>query len=482
MPRLIPRSTLLALFPLFSSLRAAPQSYSFPGFVNDPTPPVRGPTSLQGPDPPANPTNDAIVPSSAYTLAAGQTAAASVGVPLDFSDTDFPQPIRGDYGTTDPGPASYEYERLNPDLLAPPGSDSGSIPNGHWPMGLSHNRIQPDHAGWARQQNTQQLPVAKEMAGVDMRLGPGAYRELHWHSANEWSLVLNGSVRIQAMNEDGATFVDDLVAGDVWFFPAGVPHSLQGLENGTEFLLVFDQGDFNDGGTNLITEMFLRTPKESLSKNLNAPLSAFSKLPSDELYIFNGRQAPRDIQQQNTTGPGGALTGAAGYSYHFSQQEPFETPGGSIKILDPSTFPIASMFSTAVVTIKPGAMREIHWHLNSDEWDFILSGDGRLSVYVAPDSGATYDFTAGDVGYITSPASHFLENTGTEDLVYLEVLQAPKYTDISLGQWLALTPRQIIEDTLQLPSSVLDAQSQEKQYVIQGNPNLTALVSGSGTA
>jgi oxalate decarboxylase/phosphoglucose isomerase-like protein (cupin superfamily) len=58
------------------------------------------------------------------------------------------------------------------------------------------------------------------MAGVDMRLEPGAYRELHWHKAAEWALVLNGTVRIQAIDETGRTFVDDLSKGDVWFFPA----------------------------------------------------------------------------------------------------------------------------------------------------------------------------------------------------------------------------------------------------------------------
>lgn len=76
-----------------------------------------------------------------------------------------------------------------------------------------------DGAGWARQENTNVMPDATKMAGVDMRLESGAYRELHWHVAGEWSLVLEGSCRIQAINEDGQTFVDDVAAGDVWFFP-----------------------------------------------------------------------------------------------------------------------------------------------------------------------------------------------------------------------------------------------------------------------
>jgi hypothetical protein len=45
------------------------------------------------------------------------------------------------------------------------------------------------------------MPDAKMMAGVDMRLEPAAYRELHWHVASEWSLVLNGSCRIQVLDQ-----------------------------------------------------------------------------------------------------------------------------------------------------------------------------------------------------------------------------------------------------------------------------------------
>jgi oxalate decarboxylase family bicupin protein len=127
-------------------------------------------------------------------------------------------------------------------------------------MGLSHAKLGLNRAGWSRQQNTEQIPQATEMAGVDMRLEEGGYRELHWHKAGEWSYVLNGSVRVQAMNENGETFVDDLSAGDVWFFPPGVPHSLQGLEGGVEFLLVFDDGNFSEDNTFLASETFARNP------------------------------------------------------------------------------------------------------------------------------------------------------------------------------------------------------------------------------
>ena len=92
------------------------------------------------------------------------------------------------------------------------------------------------------------------------------------------------------------------------------------------------------------------------------------------------------------------------------------------------------MFSVALVTIKPGAMREIHWHATSDEWGFFIAGRARASVYAAPSSGATNDFAAGDVSYVPATDSHHIENTSAEDMVFLEVLQAPRFTDILAGQ------------------------------------------------
>ena len=126
----------------------------------------------------------------------------------------------------------------------------------------------------------------------------------------------------------------------MWFFPPGVPHYLQGLENGTEFLLVFDDGNFSEDETFLVSEMFLRTPTEVWSKELGLPPQAFSDLPPGELFIFNGTLPPAAVADQNITGPAGPVPVEFAYSYHWSLQEPLQVDGGSVKILDTNTFPV----------------------------------------------------------------------------------------------------------------------------------------------
>jgi len=201
-------ATLLLAIASFQQVFAAPT-----GTASAPAP-----TELLGYDPSNKVIN--VQPFTDYELAPEQTDAATIGEYLDFNNIKNPQPIRGSKGGTDPGPRNEQYDKLNPNKLAPPGTDHGGVDNAQWPMGLSHMKLGLDRAGWSRQQNIDNIPAATEMAGVDMRLEEGAYRELHWHKANEWSYVLNGSVRVEAVNEDGETFVDDLNAGDVWFFPS----------------------------------------------------------------------------------------------------------------------------------------------------------------------------------------------------------------------------------------------------------------------
>lgn len=439
---------------------------------------LRGSENLAGyqPNDPVDKSLPATVPSSEYELAPGQSEDPDLGLYLDFTNVENPQPIRGGTNApTDPGPRNTLLDIQNSDIFAPPGTDSGSTAQAKWPLGLSHNRHGLKNSGWARQQNTEQLPAATAMAGVDMHLEPNAYRELHWHKANEWSLILNGTVRLNAVNEDGETFTDDLQAGDVWFFPAGIPHSIQAFDDGVEFLLVFDEGDFSEDNTFLVSELFERNPKEVLAKDLRVDTSALDNIPDGQLYIFPGTPPPANTTSplNNLTGPAGPIPQVGTYSYHFSQQQPYEVPGGSVKILDSQTFPTAANFAAALFTIKPGAMRELHWHTTSDEWNYFISGQARLTVYSAPESSRTFDFQAGDVGYVPVPMSHYVENTGDTDVVYLEVLQASRYNDISVAQWLGLTPKQVVKDHLGFSEDTLGRLPKIKPFIVPGSTNHT---------
>ncbi len=56
---------------------------------------------------------------------------------------------------------------------------------------------------------------------------------------------------------------------------------------------------------------------------------------------------------------------------------------------------------------------------------------------------APWIFNANDVGYIPKMAGHYVENTGTEDLVFLELFTASEVQEVSLNQWLRALPVQV---------------------------------------
>jgi oxalate decarboxylase len=193
------------------------------------------------------------------------------------------EPRRPGRGGSNPGPKNPGRIRQNPDMIAPPATDHGTLPNLGFSFDDSHIRIEP--GGWTRQVTVRELGIS---AGVNMRLNAGGVRELHWHKAAEWAYVLTGTARITAVDADGRNFVDDVGVGDLWYFPSGIPHSIQGLDpDGTKFLLVFDDGDFDEDNTFLLSDWFKHTPPEVLEKNFGVSAATFADVPDpSDLYIF----------------------------------------------------------------------------------------------------------------------------------------------------------------------------------------------------
>ncbi|MDU7477238.1 MAG: cupin domain-containing protein, partial [Paenibacillus macerans] len=285
----------------------------------------------------------------------------SGGVPI-------PEPIRPDgSGATDPGPRDILRDLENPDMLVPPVTDQGLIPN--LKFSFSDTHMQLDHGGWSREITIRELPVATTLAGVNMRLTPGGVRELHWHQQAEWSFMIDGRARITAVDQDGRNFIADVGVGDLWYFPPGIPHSIQGLEEGCEFLLVFDDGHFSDMNTLSISDWFAHTPKEVLAANFGVPRKAFDHIPKEQVYIYQGR-VPGPLESQKITSPYGEVP--LSFTHRMLAQKPLKTPGGSVRIADSSNFPISKTVAAALVEIKPGGMRELHWHPNNDEWQYYL--------------------------------------------------------------------------------------------------------------
>jgi oxalate decarboxylase len=374
-----------------------------------------------------------------------------------------PEPIRGDLGASILGPRNIPLERENPDLLIAPNTDAGTVPNLKWPFALSHNRVLS--GGWARETTTRELPISTEIAGVNMRLKPGGIRELHWHKEAEWAYVIAGSCRISLLDEEGRLFIDDVGAGDLWYFPSGLPHSIQALKDGVEFLLAFDNGNFSENETFLICDWFAHTPREVLAKNFGVDTAAFDALPTDiahSRYMFAGEVPP---SLRDDAPPSPAIQPPLSFTWHMLAQEPIRTRGGWVRITDSRNFTVSKRIAAARIEVEPAAIRELHWHPNADEWQYYLSGQGRMTVFASGGKSRTFDYQAGDVGYVPFAMGHYVENTGDESLVFLALFRSDHYADISLAQWMGVLPPELVKAHLNVDDEFIAKLPKSKPLV-----------------
>jgi oxalate decarboxylase len=364
---------------------------------------------------------------------------------------------------TAPGPRNRALEEENRDSTWAPETDAGGQPPFKYSFALSHKR--QEEGGWTRQVTVRDLPVSKKMAGVEMRLVSGGIRELHWHVGAEWALMLYGNARITAVDQEGRSHVSDVKEGDLWIFPGGIPHSIQGLgPDGCRFLLVFDDGNFNEFETFLITDWMAHTPPEVLAKNFGVLEETFAKVPKKELFIFT-RQLPRPLEEEQRQAREGSGAVPHSFDFHPGEMQPNrKAKGGEVKIVDQRVWP-ATNIAAAIVRLRPGGLRELHWHPNEDEWQYYVSGKGRMTVFAAGGHARTMDFEEGDVGYVSKSQPHYIENTGDEDLVFIEVFPTPFYEDISLAEWMAHTPSRLVDEHLGVGEEML-AKISKKEAVI----------------
>jgi oxalate decarboxylase len=269
------------------------------------------------------------------------------------------------------------------------------------------------------------------------------------------------------MNPDGTMFIGDVSEGDLWIFPAGYPHSIQGLgPDGTEFLLVFNQGMFSEDGTMLLSETVAHTPLEVLAKNTCLDKSAFTQTPRAPLYIFPG-SLPNSLEQDKAEIGGEQIASKRQYTFRLRSMEPTTaSKAGEVRIVDSRNFPASKNIAAALLIINPGHMREIHWHPNAAEWQYYIAGKGRMTVFYPVDNARTMDFSANDVGYIPSNAPHYVENTGDTDLVILELFAADEFMDVSLNQWLRRVPSEMLKAHLNIDKEMAKKIPAEKLLLV----------------
>ena len=394
----------------------------------------------------------------ATTAAGGAAIAANAAGAASFGNPD--SPPQGAVNVTNPstlqipGPHDDTLAGAMPSFLSPPPTDVGSSPAFWASFNLAPRRIQD--GGWGRQVTQSDFPISTEIAGVNMRLSAGGIRELHWHQQAEWSIMTYGNCRITVLDAQGRPSVQDVKAGDLWYFPPGLPHSLQGLgPDGCEFVLAFDNGVSSEFNTLPATDWLAHTPPDVLAMNFGVPAESFTNIPLQNRWIFQS-QVPGPLAEVQAAVMAGADAPDLPYVFSLGSAPPVASNrSGQVQLADSTNFKVATNVAAGLVTVRPGGMRTMHWHPNADEWQYYIKGTGRMTVFNAGPAAVTADFRPGDIGYVKKGLGHYVQNTGDSDLVFVAVFRTSRYEEVSLADWLAHTPPEMVAATFNLDPAVV---------------------------
>lgn len=351
-----------------------------------------------------------------------------------------------------PALAQSGYDDKPKETAASPSGDE--MPEIRYELGKQPLKEHP--GGASNEATAKNFPISKGLAGVSMFLKPGGLRELHWHAnAAEWAYVIKGHCRVTVIDPEGHSEIKEFGPGDVWYFPRGHGHSIQGMGNEEcHFILVFDSGYFSEFATFSASDWLAQTPSEVLAKNFGMSASAFADFPKKEVYISQGpvpQPSPLDPEPASDNPP--PLT----HRFRLGSKIPKVDGGGSFNMVDQKQFPISSTMCGAILKMKPYAMRQLHWHPNADEWQYYISGHARMTVFGSQGRKITRDFGPGDVGYVPMGYGHYIETVGDAECEMLAVFNAGDYQEISLSEWLAKTPKSVLETNFGVAPSIIDS-------------------------
>ncbi len=297
--------------------------------------------------------------------------------------------------------------------------------------------------GWARDVTMRNLPISEEIAGAHLFVNPGGAREMHWHRGAEWACVLAGHCQVTVVDPAGMAEVVNYAPGDLWYFPGGHSHAIQTLgEQPFHAILTFDDGLYSEHGTFGMSDWMSRLDASLLAQNFGIPADFFGALPKAETYIMQSRVIPLDGAEARCARE---LDHARTHRHALMARTPWrEFPGGTIHRASTQEFPLSATVTGLVIRLHPGAMHELHWHSNANEWFYVTKGRIRATMFGVDKRMATAELQAGDCAYIPRGCGHSEQNIGTDECEIVGSLDNGVYEESTLSAWVANAPRHLL--------------------------------------
>lgn len=295
------------------------------------------------------------------------------------------------------------------------------------------------------------FPALQGMAFHRLSMEPGTLNPPHWHTnAHEIVYVISGTGLFGIRGpSDADSDVFKATAGDVVFIEQNYSHWFKSIGSDNLDVAVW----FNaENPTTLGLVSSLRgVPDSEVGLAYGVAQDVVTGLNTDVANLLAGQVSAEEVDGFND--PSDFKT-----SMFDDDKLDFEdSAAGTIRKVKTENFAKMQDFLLAHITVQPGAMRQIHWHLFPNELNLVLSGKGEFGV-VTPDN-TSYVYPVGRNDVIMAPVgySHYALNSGNTTFEFLLGFDHANIDGVDVRQVLGnMCPDSVRQQTLKIDGGRID--------------------------
>ncbi len=161
----------------------------------------------------------------------------------------------------------------------------------------------------------------------------------------------------------------------------------------------------------------------------------------------------------------------APFKYNIESRPGWQGEGGSAKEATVEEFPISQSIAGVSMRLKPGGIRELHWHALAAEWAYMIEGRCRTTVVMPNGQSEISEFGPGDTWYFPRGHGHALQGLGPGECHFIlgfDNGHFSEYGTFSITDWIATAPRNVVARTLGIPESAVGQFPKKELYIGPG--------------
>lgn len=131
--------------------------------------------------------------------------------------------------------------------------------------------------------------------------------------------------------------------------------------------------------------------------------------------------------------------------------------GGTIRVMNSRLAPGLSGMTMYTVHMKPGGLREPHWHPNASELNYLVSGKVRIGILHPDGTPETFELEAGDTGFIPRGWFHYIENINDGESHVIVGFDNVDPDDVGVSAAVGFLSNKLLATTFGVPEKTFDS-------------------------